>query len=189
MERPNVVADENVNLFFGNRKELNDVVKRDDATTAYIIMQNDSMHSQIEKLKRSVERVSKERDNAVDDFERNERSKVCIRGMLHNELEKSKMLEEMVDVYESVVNTRASRNWRNAAGACVMVFTGAVSSFVTVSHGYCFAGVSAAVLGGIASLSMWLDAGPPIPDVSSLKEGLQKAQKGNEHLHNIVDEL
>jgi hypothetical protein len=183
----------------------------EDPTISYIVLQNDSLHSQLERAKRSIERASRERDLAVKDLDSAERTKVCLKGVLHNEAEKAEIRGKLVDAAVEHLrahgdsSARASRDgW--IAGA-VSVSTGAVLAaglaawnVIEAEGAPATAGAAAAAVAGAALAAYWAlkpdpAPGDPVvaydsdPRVVSLKDELARSLRGSSHIHEIIDEL
>lgn len=191
-----------INLFFG--KEVQDVAKKSgDTTTEYIILQNDSLHASLEKAKRSMDRLIKERDASAGDLDAMEKSRVCLRGMLHNEIEKGTLCETIVAEAEKMLRKTDENKLKIVGRASTGMFlclvtaiAGTVSAHVQGPWSHATnalnAIVSLGVLGVICRLSLDAkrDAFPEYEiRVCDTKAQLRQAEKGTEHLHAIIDEL
>ena len=190
-----------VNLYFGTKAELADVSRKDDASTAYIIFQNDRLHSQADRLQKRLRDAERERDRSADDADRSERSRTCLRGMLHNEVERSSVLREMLGLAESAAAARAADGARVAGAAAVH------AAFGLALHalGWWLAGASpcgawprlalsvhvgnAAVFGWTVYGRSAARRGEDGPEMRELRRRLAEAERGTSHLHEIVDEM
>lgn len=181
-----------VNLYFGSQQELGEVLKKDDASLSYILLQNDRLHAKVERLERKVRDVERDRDGAVGDGERAERSRVCLRGMLHNEIEKSSLYEELVAELRGASESVAmSHEYLKAR------MTGAVAAgFLLHCLASAFERAHLPVLAmhlGNATFAVWMlycgwDARPSDAP-GRLLARIGEANRATEHLHGIVDEL
>ena len=186
----------NVNLFFGTKTELADVAKREDASTSYIILQNDRLHSQADRLQRRIRDLERERDRASDDSDRAERSRTCLRGMLHNEVEKSEILGDMVAQLSRDLSGHKAASARLCGNAmvhaAVSMLVHAVGCWVSGSD-HLVGRLMLSVHVGNAAVFGWLCSRPPAPSadgrVSELRDKLADAERGTAHLHGIIDEL
>lgn len=190
----------NVNLFFGTRSELADVAKKDDASTAYIIFQNDRLHSNVDRLQKRIKDAERDLHRATDDSDRAERSRTCLRGMLHNEIEKGRisrdvnaMLQEH-NLYLGEVTKKTGTMSVVHASVALGVHAlawlwpdGSLDSLALAVH----LG-NAAVFGWMYCCARSQTASRTLADRSALAEmekQLASASRGTDHLHDIVDEL
>ncbi len=74
-----------VHLFFKQDDLNNNVLNKDDASTAYIIFQNNTLQSKYTTLLRDHENIKNERDVLEDDNDRLQKSKTCLQGYVKNE--------------------------------------------------------------------------------------------------------
>eukprot|EP00873_Tetraselmis_striata_P043938 jgi/Tetstr1/464202/TSEL_009007.t1 len=192
----------NVNLFFGTRGELKEVAKKDDASTAYIIFQNDRLHAHMNRMERRAKEAERHLARASDDTERAERTLTCLRGMLHNEIEKGRMLTEINsvmrrhrDAMSRTLETMGFAAATHAAltfGAHSLAWAANPDTSSLDSLTFAFHLGSAAVFGWVWYRSR-ADAGAGCRSagrvLSELNDQLAEATRGTEHLHEIVDEL
>lgn len=192
----------NVNLFFGTKNELTDVAKKDDASTSYIIFQNDRLHSQTERFQKKIRDLEKERDRAVEDSDRAERSRNCLRGMLHNEIEKSKILGDIVEqqnkglLGQEMTQARLIGNTMIHAVISLSVHT---IGWWTSGHEDVINRLMLSVHVGNFVTFGWLayrsnfDRNKGNESASQtlreLRNKLADAERGTAHLHDIVDEM
>lgn len=173
-------------MFFGSRRELGEISKKDDAATAYIILQNDRLHSQVERATKRIKDLDRELASARADAERAERSKTCILGVVHNEVEKSRIMSDIVTAMDGSVQSvshifrvaavHASASVLFHAAGCLLSPTIAAQS-ILAAH--------------ICSLAVfaWAYRNMSAPDVRDLRCELEKAQRGTDHIHDILDEM
>lgn len=189
----------NVHLYFGSKSELAEISKKDDASTSYVIFQNDRLHSHVERLQRRVKELERERDKAVEDADRAEMSKTCIKGMLHNEIQRSQLLGDVVLNLEArgerLSSFRSAYSASSAAHAAVALLahllglwaSGVLARAVFSAHflhsvayaWFCFGSPSRGSEEASASEAALLH----------LRAKLASVERGTEHLHNIVDEM
>lgn len=193
--------DERINFFFG--RDVAEVVKKDDATTQYMILQNDALHSQLEQARKAAARISKERDAASADLDSAERSKVCLRGVLHNEVEKNKARSDIItDAETSMKNKDASdrRHYRltySQDAMCVAVLSvGLAANMLLGRSRYASSAAMAyAILSAFYNMIKTnIRASYYVFEEYQRRsrcnaDTLRKSERGSEYLHNIIDEL
>ena len=74
-----------VHLFFKQDDLDKNVMNKDDASTAYIIFQNNTIQAKYTTLLRDHENVKNERDVLEEDNDRLQKSKICLQGYVKNE--------------------------------------------------------------------------------------------------------
>ena len=190
----------NVNLFFGSRGELTEVVKKDDASTAYIIFQNDRLHAQVDRMQRRIKDLERDLNRAVDDSDRAERSRTCLRGMLHNEIEKGRIVTDINDRLRD--HREATSGLLQQMGVVAVAHAAVALGVHALAWAWpddSLASFSVAVHLGNAAVFGWMchcastrakaDSTAAEVALAELGEQMASAARGTEHLHDIVDEL
>ncbi|AUF82731.1 hypothetical protein TetV_649 [Tetraselmis virus 1] len=190
----------NINLFFG--KEVDKITKSEtNSTTSYIILQNDSLHAQLERMKRSCERASKEKDELVSDLESSEKTKTCLRGMLHNEVEKIEAYVRIVEKAEKCIKVSDEKSIYYTNGVSIGMIVCSLVILVSTALGNQGMAMAATTLNScvVSTMLMFsfklirMSRYPIHPaylnQTEEDKAYIRKAERGTEHLHSIVDEI
>lgn len=189
---PPCTEEANVNMFFGSRRELNDVSKKDDATTAYIILQNDRLHAQAERTMKRVKDLERDLAAARADADRAERSKTCILGVVHNEVEKSRIMSDILremDGSARSVSQLLATAAAHAAAAAVFHAAGCCLSPTISTAGQSLLAAHACSAAYLAWTYRKRGASETSRVVRELKGELDRAQRGTDRIHDILDEM
>ena len=88
-------------FFLGSSPEK--ISEKDNPSLEYIVVQNDFLHKRVEELQKQVEELTKEKDNFEEDNERFEKRMIALRGIIFNEFEMSKLLEQTIKGYKQTI--------------------------------------------------------------------------------------
>jgi len=76
-----------VNMYFSSNEIKKNVLPKEDRTTAYIIFQNNELHTKLEALKKEMQEIVEERDDIERDVSSLTRTRTCLQGYVKNEYE------------------------------------------------------------------------------------------------------
>eukprot|EP00873_Tetraselmis_striata_P033872 jgi/Tetstr1/454136/TSEL_041055.t1 len=193
--------EKSVNLFFGTKTELEEAIRKDDGCTAYIILQNDRLHTQAERQQRRIREVEQQRERIAEEAERAERSKTCLRGMLHNQIEKAQILSEITAELarsRARANANAGKLLSQVAVQAALALGAHTATWWAGGGGPAALALIAGHIGSVAAFGML--CAHAARRAASAEQGtdaalaelhlrLAAAEKGTDHLHDIVDEM
>lgn len=98
--------------------------------TAYLISQNATLQEEAQKARRSAERVSREKENVMKDLENSEKTRTCLKGLLHNAYESNKARTDLVQVSEDI----SAKGFKATETVCtVNIFASVVSTIILLA--------------------------------------------------------
>lgn len=182
-----------VNLFFGSSSEMDDINKKDNPSEAFIILQNNRLHSENSKLQTKLDKTLREKDILSQDVDSMDRSRVCLRGLLHNEIEINKLRGELCNIYKSDLdhNVKAIKsNVYETSISLTLIASLAVSQHLT-PLGDCLPMtiVQACLLLGTLLSSIIMCMSLKTTDANHIVQAVESAEKGSDNLHSVIDEL
>lgn len=187
-----------LHVHFGDEGDMERAGRSSNPSQEYIILQNNQLHSEIAKSRARVERLVRERDVASQEADSSERSRVRMRGVLHNAVEVACLRRELCWTREG--DALRARSACRAAGAEILAALSAVAALDLLESGALGLDVGAwrapvavgrgalALLAGARALLL-VAAPPALTDTREEEAAVERAERGSEHLHSIVDEL
>jgi hypothetical protein len=188
--------------FFGTRAELEDI-SRGHGSTAYVVLQNDRLHGTVDRLHRRVREAERERDRAVSEAGIAERARVCLRGIMHNEIEKAqagiRLSQTLRAARDHAAGVARFTGVSSAIGLAMHAMTTCILACTMQSSPVCkhvpdwHAEAAIVLLATHVAWTVWsawravIETAPP--DTSSLDSRISAAMVGTEHLHELVDEM
>lgn len=175
--------------YFANQGMIKDIGGRDGGEISYIILQNDALHSRLDRMERRLREAERERDRAVEDCDRRDRVNTCLRGLVHNEIEATAAARDLA----SLLDARCRWVYRSvsaaAAGvsvACYSVYAAhALLGLIDDSSAWgMVAAVHAAGLAAASSAVMIQDR-----RVTAARSALAQATHASSTVHSLVDEI
>lgn len=182
-----------VNLYFGSAEEMSVIKGKDNASQAYLILQNNQLFSENAKLRSKVERVKSEKEVIGTDCDNMERTKTCLKGLLHNEVEINEIQREIRRVHAADLGTmrRAALGFAVQVVAAVACLAGSVvlDMVYNPEHKHIIWMGQVCLCTGTAASAFVFAATLESTDVTALEGGLKDAQKASNNLHCIIDEI
>jgi hypothetical protein len=93
-----------INLFIKQTDIENNVLNKDDSSTAYIIYQNNVIQGKYHKLISEYNELKNEKDMLEEDNDRLEKSKTCLQGHVKNEFIKANCYKELLTNTNEILN-------------------------------------------------------------------------------------
>lgn len=93
-----------VNLFIKQTDIDNNVLNKDDSSTAYIIYQNNIIQGKYHKLISEFNELKNEKDTLEEDNDRLEKAKSCLQGHVKNEFVKATCYKDLLTNTTEIVN-------------------------------------------------------------------------------------
>ena len=177
---------------------LRDIARKHTAPTEYIIFQNDALHVECTRIRAIAQKFRGARDALQSEVDGLESGRVCMRGMLHNEVEHGKTLASLASAYEDVM-----RSCRRRIGAAVARSAACTLAFVvlTASSGFWLPCELAAPATGAAALLLLAGLAASIapvrqaisfdesPAVVSIRGKLLSDDRRCSRLHELIDNV
>jgi len=124
-----------VNLFIKQSDIDNNVLNKDDSSTAYIIYQNNIIQGKYHKLISEYNELKNEKDTLEEDNDRLEKAKTCLQGHVKNEFVKSICYKDLL-----TNNTEILREQMNMFLVCNLIsILYMIMPFLNLSHHYSLA--------------------------------------------------
>eukprot|EP00873_Tetraselmis_striata_P026915 jgi/Tetstr1/447179/TSEL_034616.t1 len=195
---PKAPKEHPVNLFFGTAADMADLAAdKDTGSQAYVILQNNQLFADNAKLRARVDKLRADKEILATDFDHLEKTKTCLRGLLHNEVEISGVREEICQVRAGDLKAVRERAYHFAGevllALLVLASTVAAAAADRVPEEYrdlvltgqlsLFAGLFVATILFVYLVN--LDA----TDIARLTRTLEDAAKASDNLHCIIDEI
>ena len=95
---------EPVNMYFSRKGIEKNVLPKDNSSTAYIIFQNNELHTKLEELKKELNEVTVDRDEKESEIDGLSRTRTCLQGYVKNEYELAMNWKTVATFYEKQVN-------------------------------------------------------------------------------------
>ena len=93
-----------LNLFIKQSDIDNNVLNKDDSSTAYIIYQNNIIQGKYHKLINEYNELKNEKDNLEEDNDRLEKTKTCLQGHVKNEFIKATCYKNILTNTTEILN-------------------------------------------------------------------------------------
>jgi outer membrane murein-binding lipoprotein Lpp len=196
-----------VNFYFGNLENSGLVSgsdTTDKASTSYIILQNDFLHSKVKELEDQVHELTAQVAELEDDNESLETSKTSLKGYVHNQGEFNKLSKKLVDIYDYSINSIAKSKdeleWNvKFLGLAFIAFECALMIYKLYNFDI-FGIIELAVLNGIGCYIAMKVYKPYLdiikikdiknrPMVIKIESDMKEASKGNDYLNDLIDRL
>lgn len=168
--------------YFATQQELADVSKTDGAG-GYVILQNDALHSRVERLERRVREAERERDRASAEADRRDRSATCMKGLLHNQVEEAACARRLCDALDA--GGRGAL--RAMASASMVSFVAAAILAAPPFPAARAAAVAMQACATTATVFIWLRGEPTA--VAERRAELSATGRASAGLHELIDEL
>jgi predicted RNase H-like nuclease (RuvC/YqgF family) len=181
-----------VNFYFGNSNDMEEIKTKDNSSQAYLILQNNQLFSENAKLRAKIDRMRSEKETLGADCDNMERTKTCLKGLLHNEVEINDIQKEIRTVYaaDMALMRTSAFNFAMEVLFASLVFAGSVAlKTVSRSHGELILLCQALACAGTSVSALLFASSIESTDVTHLEKDLQNAQKASNNLHGVVDEL
>ena len=174
---PSVTFSSDVVMDYGRNPEAN--------TVKYIVNQNTKLHEDIEKLRTESVHIKRQLADAEYNSTSSEKSRVCLRCVAHNEIEKSRILRDIVAKHEES---------RKAVTSCVSFLCATSLSILLVSAGRAYGGEDIYLRDeawvSLVGCCLAVVAACFIPvNKAKLQSELLRVEKGTAHIHELIDEL
>lgn len=167
---------------------------------AYVVQQNQFLHSEVARLRSRAERSSRERESAAVELEAAQRARTCLRGLLHNEIEVTRLRGELITTWRTAFERMRGRARRFAAQAALaaagLVAVEIRHAFADDEAAWCAASgvdvlaaarVAACAAVAIGAVALLACSGEP--DTTKVLQQLAAAERGSDALHAVVDEI
>ena len=181
-----------VNFYFGTSNDMEEIKNKDNSSQAYLILQNNQLFAENSKLRTKIERMRSEKETLNADSDNMERTKTCLKGLLHNEVEINHIQKEIRTAYASdmaQMRTSAFNFAMEVLVASIIFATSVALNAVTRSHEELILTCQALACAGTTISAVMFAAGIESTDVSRLEKDLENALKASNNLHGVVDEL
>lgn len=94
-----------VKMFFSQSKIKSDVIPKQDTSTAYIIFQNNELHTKLDSLKQELVELNAEKEEQEQEIDSLTRSRTCLQGYVKNEYELSQSWKLIANSSKSYIKT------------------------------------------------------------------------------------
>lgn len=182
-----------VNFYFGSAEDMAEVKKKDNSSQEYLILQNNQLFSENAKLRSRVERVKSEKEVLNADYDNMERTKTCLKGLLHNEVEINEIQKEIrtIQAKDLVAMRRTALGFAVEIIAALACLAGTVALDMASKpeHEKILWMVQTCLCAGTAASALVFAASVDSTNVAPLEESLKDAQKASSNLHCIIDEI
>jgi hypothetical protein len=179
---------EEYQMFIKPSKVQDVIDNKDDKSTAYIILQNNVLHSKHLDLLEQIEKLTAERDELESINDGLSRSKAHLQGIAKNQyllsLEKSKL----------VSHYRASTDYLHRE--LMLTHLGSIPYVIlcylvtVMSFKFIFAAIVVGFTGQIRLVydaTKWKESLTKGPDIAKVFDEIQSLDKSNDHLHELID--
>lgn len=182
-----------VNLYFGSTDDMNDLKSKDNASQAYLIMQNNQLYYENSKLRLRIEKMKVEAETLSTDIESMDKTKTCLKGLLHNEIEINRIRDDICEVRGSDARRIARQAYilvcEIYATTCAVMLLFAAREVVEQElHEMVYLAQILIIFGNLLSTCVFTPTFK-LTQIPEIEEALKKAEKGSENLHSIIDEL
>ena len=186
-----------VKLYFAaNKRELEETVKVD-GMQGYVMLQNDRLHADNAALRDKLAAMNRKLSDSVFELTAVERSRNCLRGIVHNKLEESETQQLLCDVYRSKLSAArdAIRVGMTVVAVVAPVTAAAVALAWNCAGPWCAVARAASVLAYAAAMGRCIRHTCALaeeesdPEVCALRTELCKVAKANRMLHDLADNL
>jgi len=181
-----------VNFYFGSAEDMSEIKNKDNSSQEYLILQNNQLFSENAKLRTRVERVKSEKEVLSTDCDNMERSKTCLKGLLHNEVEINEIQKEIrtIQAKDLLEVRRTALGFAVEIIAALACLTGTVAlDMAYPEHEKILWMVQTCLCAGTAASALVFATSIDATNIAPLEENLKDAQKASNNLHCIIDEI
>ena len=182
-----------VNFYFGSAEDMVEIKNKDNSSQEYLILQNNQLFAENAKLRNKIDRIKSEKELVSTDRDNMERTKTCLKGLLHNEVEINDIQKEIRRAHsDDLVNMRrAALGFATEVVAAMACLAGSVVLDVVYKpqHEKILWLGQMCLCAGTAASALMFAARVETTDVTALQESLKDAQKASNNLHCIIDEI
>lgn len=93
-----------IKMFFSTSDIQQNVLKKDDTSSAYIIMQNNELHTHVHNLKEELSQLKYEKEELEQEVDSLSKTRTCLQGYVKNELELTEHWKTVSMIYEKQLN-------------------------------------------------------------------------------------
>jgi hypothetical protein len=175
------------NLFIKPSKVEEVLTNKDDKSTEYIILQNNTLHSKHEELKEDIARITTERDELDSLNDNLSRSKSYLQGIAKNQYllsqERSKQVVYYKDNIEECYNNQMYIHLLSVPYILMILFR--------ILNYKVMVAVMIITMTGQSHLFhknyKWKKDLPYHPDIIKIDAEIKVLDKSNDHLHELID--
>lgn len=182
-----------VNLYFGSPTDMADINTKDNASQAYVILQNNQLFSENAKLRSKVEKLKSDREILMTDYDNMDKSKTCLKGLLHNEVEINGIREQICKVYSDDLKAIVSRAYyfvgEMLLALAVLTFTVAAGNQFSPEYSDLLYTSQLSLFAGLFVSTVMFVLKLDTTNLSDLESSLKAASKASDNLHCIIDEI
>lgn len=180
---------EPVNMYFSRKGIEKNVLPKDNSSTAYIIFQNNELHTKIEEMKTELNEVTVERDEKESEIDSLTKTRTCLQGYVKNEYELAMNWKTLATFYEKQ-NTFYEKKWClsyliNALLIILLTFIQSFQIRVTIVSLY----VPLMLYFNTKYVLVMKHAEKKEDNVKDAKEKIEKINKSNIYIEELVDNI
>lgn len=174
--------------FFIKPTEVDNVIEnKDDKSTAYIILQNNTLHSKHQELKEELETIKNERDELESLNENLERSKGCIQGLAKNQYLLSQEKTKQVSYYKKQLNYLYDQNeiiYYMSIPYILLILFHITNMKVSITV---MIMTTAAQINHYIKNYNWMKQLTKNNDIKEIEDEIKALDKSNDYLHELID--
>lgn len=176
------------NLFI-KPTEIEDVISnKDDKSTAYIILQNNILHSKHLELLIDIKNLNNEKDDLENLNDNLSRGKSCVQGIAKNQYLLSQEKDKEIYYYKKYINELYNDKLKTMHFMCIPYLLIILSNFITYKGQLTLVVL---VLSGQLNLyisqNKWKKNIDTHKDIIKITDEIKKLDQSNEHLHELID--
>jgi len=189
----NVPKEHPIHLYFGTSEDMNELKTKDNMSQSYIILQNNQLYYENSKLRMKLDKMKLDAEIFSNDMDSLEKSKTCLKGLLHNEIEINQISEELYEIK----GNDAKKITKHAYTLVYEVYAITLASMVLFAardlvdpglHEMLYFTQVIIIFGNLLSACIFSQSFKKT-STKEIEDRLQFAKRGSENLHSIIDEL
>lgn len=181
------MSNKEFNLFI-KPTEVEDVIaNKDDKSTAYIILQNNTLHSKHLEMLEELKEVTNEKDELESLNESLDRSKSCLQGIAKNQYLLSQEKSKQVEYYKRQVNTMymQSEFLHFLTLPYILLIMFHISNFkILIASVICITTVQ---INAYYENHLFIKNLSKNEDIKKIEDEIKTLDKSNDHLHELID--
>ena len=178
-----------VKMFFSSSEIKEKVVPKDDVSTAYIIFQNNELHTKLENVKNDLIEVTTEKDELENEVDSLTKTRTCLQGYVKNEHIIGSNWKKIAMCYHSVLK-KYNKNM-NIQYLVNIIFVLLISSIInyelriSIAIIYSTSNIYVNYKRGIELNKQWLQN----VDILGYQTEIKNLDKSNSYIDELIDNM
>ena len=181
------MSNKEYNIFIKPTEVEDIIANKDDKSTAYIILQNNTLHSKHQHMTEEIQTLTNERDDLESLNDSLERSKGCLQGVAKNQYLLSQEKSKQVEYYRRQVHTCYNQfemlNALTLPYVLLILFN--ITNFKVLLT--VMLAISTAQVNQYIENTKWMKDLSKNKEIVKIEDEIRSLDKSNDHLHELID--